>query len=658
MRKDLFKKTPEVKARQSEYRRLAKEEARLRDIRAQVPDGLFRKCEACGEISDTEDIISGYHICPACGHYFRIPPHVRLSMILDRDSFTEWDTGLAQSDPLRFPGYPAKVAARRAATGLDEAVITGCGTIQDERTAVGVMASEFLMGSMGEIVGEKITRMVERATKERLPVILFCCSGGARMQEGMISLMQMAKTAQAIKRHSEAGLLYVSVLTDPTTGGVTASFAMLGDVILAESGALIGFAGPRVIEQTIGQKLPEGFQSAEFLEEHGFVDRIVKRSRLRQTLLFLLKSAKSGQDPDWAALDAELVRPIRADEAVPEITEERNANEPNGKIPASESGMELTRESGSNPPDSAAPASGIDSSAGTCAEDGTVSDNGKQDAPEAGQEEPAAWERVQIARSLDRPTSLHYIRSLFDRFLELHGDRAYADDGAIVGGIAELSGRYVTVIAQQKGRGIKENKKRNYGMPKPEGYRKALRLMKQADKFGRPVICFVDTPGAYCGIDAEERGQGEAIASCLYEMSGLRVPVLTVVIGEGGSGGALAMAVSNEVYLLENATYSILSPEGFASILWKDKKKAREAAGLMKITAKELLELGIIDGIIPESGEDSEGAGENVLRGVTTDTMEGTAMRIKERMLSFLARYGAMDGDTICELRYERFRKY
>ncbi len=623
MRKELFKKTPEVKVRQSQYRRLAKEEARLRDVRAQIPDGLFRKCEACGEISDTEDIISGYHICPSCGHYFRIPPHVRLSMILDRDSFTEWDTGLAQSDPLHFPGYQAKVEGRKAATGLDEAVITGCGTIQDEKTAIGVMASEFLMGSMGEIVGEKITRMVERATRERLPVILFCCSGGARMQEGMISLMQMAKTAQAIKRHSEAGLLYISVLTDPTTGGVTASFAMLGDVILAEPGALIGFAGPRVIEQTIGQKLPEGFQSAEFLEEHGFVDRIVKRSRLRQTLLFLLKSAKPGQIWKWDDLAAEGLKeqPEPEDAAIPEhrTVSEEDAASDNGAI--SEIGNGIKQ---------------------------------KED-----REEPEAWERVQIARSLERPTSLHYIRAIFDRFLELHGDRAYADDGAIVGGIAELNGRYITVIGQQKGRGIKENKKRNYGMPKPEGYRKALRLMKQADKFGRPVICFVDTPGAYCGIDAEERGQGEAIAACLYEMSGLKVPVLTVVIGEGGSGGALAMALSNEVYLLENATYSILSPEGFASILWKDKKRAREVAGLMKITAGELQELGIIEGIISETENKVGEAGETKApAGVTVDTMEGAARRVKQCILSFLARYGAADGNVIRELRYERFRKF
>ncbi len=257
---------------------------------AQIPDGLFEKCEKCNEIIYTEDVVANYYICPNCGNYFRISPRTRLSMILDKGSFEEWDTELPVSDPLNFPGYQSKLELMKVVTNLDEAVITGEGRIDDTRVAIGVMASNFLMGSMGKVVGEKITRMIERATEQRLPVILFCCSGGARMQEGIVSLMQMAKTSQAIKKHDEAGLLYVPVLTDPTTGGVMASFAMLGDVILAEPGALIGFAGPRVIEQTIGQRLPEGFQRAEFLLEHGFIDKIVKRNKIKQTLSLLVKS--------------------------------------------------------------------------------------------------------------------------------------------------------------------------------------------------------------------------------------------------------------------------------------------------------------------------------------------------------------------------------
>lgn len=261
-----------------------------------IPDGLFQKCGKCNEIIYTEDIITNYYICPQCDAYLRIQPRTRLRMVLDKDSFVEWDKNLPVSDPLNFPGYKAKLEHMRTATDLDEAVITGAGRINKMPVAIGVMASNFLMGSMGEVVGEKLTRLIEGATKQKLPLIIFCSSGGARMQEGIVSLMQMAKTSAALKKHDEAGLLYISVLTDPTTGGVMASFAMLGDVIIAEPGALIGFAGPRVIEQTIGQKLPEGFQKAEFLLEHGFVDKIVKRSRLKNTLAFLVESSAKDEN--------------------------------------------------------------------------------------------------------------------------------------------------------------------------------------------------------------------------------------------------------------------------------------------------------------------------------------------------------------------------
>ncbi len=288
MLKEMFKKYPSNAAGLKQVQLGEKIKDSLDE--AQIPDGLFEKCEKCNEIIYTEDVVANYYICPNCGNYFRISPRTRISMILDKGSFTEWDTELPVSDPLNFPGYKSKLELMKVVTNLDEAVITGEGRIDDTKVAIGVMASNFLMGSMGKVVGEKITRMIEKATEQRLPVILFCCSGGARMQEGIVSLMQMAKTSQALKKHDDAGLLYVPVLTDPTTGGVMASFAMLGDVILAEPGALIGFAGPRVIEQTIGQRLPEGFQRAEFLLEHGFIDKIVKRNKLKQTLSMLVKS--------------------------------------------------------------------------------------------------------------------------------------------------------------------------------------------------------------------------------------------------------------------------------------------------------------------------------------------------------------------------------
>lgn len=256
------------------------------------------------------------------------------------------------------------------------------------------------------------------------------------------------------------------------------------------------------------------------------------------------------------------------------------------------------------------------------------------------------WDRVQLARKATRPTALDYIEDIFDDFMELHGDRLYGDDGAIVGGIAMLDGRAVTVIGEQKGRNTKENIYRNFGMPNPEGYRKALRLMKQAEKFHRPIVCFVDTPGAYCGLGAEERGQGEAIARNLMEMSDLSVPILSIVIGEGGSGGALALAVGNEVWMLENSIYSILSPEGFASILWKDGKKAKDAAEIMKITAEDLKHMNIIEKVIKEPIGGIEEEKEQVME------------TIKKEIALFLEKMDPLTVEEIKNQRYEKFRKY
>lgn len=546
----------------------------------EAPEGILKKCNKCGAAILTDEVINGKYICPKCHGYFRIPAYKRIELVTDAGSFEEWDAKIDEGErpenPLDFRGYTEKVEALRVKTGLDEAVVTGKATICGYPVVIGVCDGRFMMASMGHAVGEKITRAVERATEERLPVVLFTCSGGARMQEGIISLMQMAKTSAALKRHSDAGFLYIPVLTDPTTGGVTASFAMLGDIILAEPGALIGFAGPRVIEQTIGQKLPEGFQRAEFLLEHGFVDRIVTRDEMKEVLGQILKMH-------------------------------------------------------------------------------TVTDEKKEDCPEkkkenrknisAGKENVSDWERVLKSREKERPVGKDYIDRLFTDFVELHGDRYYKDDPAVVGGIAYFQGKAVTVIAQCKGKTTKENLERNFAMPSPEGYRKALRLMKQAEKFQRPVICFVDTPGAFCGMEAEERGQGEAIARNLYEMSALKVPVLSIVIGEGGSGGALALAVADEVWMMENAVYSVLSPEGFASILWKDSKRASEAAGVMRLTAADLKELKVIEEIICEPEVYRE------------DTMVPVLCELEEKMEHFLEQYGSLSEKQLTDRRYDRFRR-
>ena len=561
---NMFKKNRSISLRRVENRQ----------YKPEVPEGLMRKCNQCGKAIIAEEAEAGYYICPKCGGYFHVPAYTRLEMILDENSFEEWDAQMPVSNPMEYRGYPEKLEALKAKTGLNEAVVTGKGRINGSETVIGVCDGRFLMASMGENVGEKITRAVERATEEHLPVILFCCSGGARMQEGITSLMQMAKTSAAFKRHSDAGLLYISVLTDPTTGGVTASFAMLGDILLAEPGALIGFAGPRVIEQTIRQRLPKGFQRAEFLLEHGFLDAIVERPQMKEVLGNLL---------DLHREKDETVRDFQNENQIIQEIEQKQT---------------------------------------------------KRD----------VWDRVLISRKKDRPVGSDYIQALFTDFQEFHGDRLYGDDPAVICGIARFNGQTVTVIAQEKGSSTKENIERNFAMPKPEGYRKALRLMKQAEKFHRPVICFVDTPGAFCGIEAEERGQGEAIARNIYEMSSLKVPVLTVIIGEGGSGGALALATSDEVWMLENAVYSILSPEGFASILWKDSTKAKEAAKVMKLTSDCLKTQGIVDKVIPEPED------------FTRENLYQVTYSLENDIGCFLRKYEKMTEAELTEHRYQRFR--
>ena len=589
---NMFKKTRIVSRIQSH--------SAVRASRPEVPEGLLRKCNKCGAAIIAEDVKQGYYICPKCGGYFRVHAYRRIQMVIDEGTFEEWNQDLIGGNPVNYKGYPEKVQALQEKTGLKEAVVTGKGKINGRDTVIAVCDGRFLMASMGWAVGEKITRAVERATEEKLPVIIFACSGGARMQEGITYLMQMAKTSAALERHSKAGLLYVSVLTEPTTGGVTASFAMLGDIILAEPGALIGFAGPRVIEQTLRQKLPKGFQRAEFLVEHGFVDDIVRRENLKETL---------GKILEIHAVSWKTENRIRTDAA-----ELHHADYP-----------------------------GSDSE--NLTNDKCDSDRGDSN-PAGINPYLTAWDRVQISRKIDRPSGSDYIEALFTDFMEFHGDRNYGDDKAIIGGIAKFHGKPVTVIVQEKGTNTKENIAHNFGMPMPEGYRKALRLMKQAEKFHRPVICFVDTPGAFCGIEAEERGQGEAIARNLWELAGLKTPVLSIVTGEGGSGGALALAAGDQVWMLENSIYSILSPEGFASILWKDSTKAKEAAAVMKLTASDLYEKGIIEQVIPEP--------ENL----TPESMWQVAERLNDKICTFLQKYTSLSEEELLETRYARFRKF
>ncbi len=538
-------------------------------------------CPKCKNTYTGDDLRSRYFICPSCGKYMAVGAQERLRMVLDADTFEPWFEEVGICDPLGTPGYTEKLAAAQQKSGSTEAVTVGYGKIGGHGTAIGVCDPEFMIGSMGYAMGERITRMFERATERKLPVVLFCCSGGARMQEAVVSLMQLVKTSEAVKRHSDAGLFYCSVLTDPTMGGVTASFATQADVILAEPQARIGFAGPRVIQQTIGQVLPDGFQTAEFQLAHGMVDSVVERHNLKNNLHYLLYAhALNGN-----------TRPAKSDVRLDHRLDPKS--------------KELSRRRDKSP-----------------------------------------WEKVKLVRSGDRSAAIDYIKRIFDDFRELHGDRCFGDDHALVGGLALIGGRPVTILANLRGKTLQERLLRNFGMPKPEGYRKAVRLMKQAEKFGRPVISLVNTSGAFCGIDAEERGQGHAIAQSIMTMAGLKVPVLSILVGEGGSGGALAIAAGNEVWMMEHSTYALLSPEGYSAILWKTEGRAEEAARLMQLTAPEMAGRQVIERIIPEFG------------GATAANIDRIVPVMHSAILDFLERYDRLSPEDIVRDRYERFRKF
>ncbi len=532
-------------------------EAPMTEVCAEFPARhVLVKCPGCRRAINEEDLRANLEVCPRCGKHLRVSGRARMRMTVDAGSFEEWDAGLRATDILGFPGYAEKLASARESSGENDAVVCGRGRIGGRACALFFMNADFMMGSMGSVVGEKICRVFEKARELGLPVVGFTVSGGARMQEGVTSLMQMAKVSAAVRRHSEAGLLYICVLTDPTTGGVTASFAMEGDVTLAEPGALVAFAGPRVIEQTARKKLPAGFQRSEFILEHGFCDAVVERKDLVATLAELL-ALHEGEAPGDGA---------------PHAAARRGASRPEGR-------------------------------------------RGKSKGAGAG--EPAsAYDVVKLTRSAERTTATEIIEHGLDGFIELHGDRLYGDDAAVVAGIGWKDGRPLTVVAIERGTTTKERVRRNFGMAHPEGYRKALRLMRQAEKFGRPVLCLVDTSGAYCGIGAEERGQGEAIASNLVAMSGLAVPIVSVVTGEGGSGGALALCVADKLLMLRSSVLSVVSPEACASILWKDPKRAGEAASALALTAPELRKLGLVDGVIDDIGLSRSELARDVMREV------------------------------------------
>ncbi|WP_138732801.1 acetyl-CoA carboxylase carboxyl transferase subunit alpha [Modestobacter excelsi] len=498
----------------------------------------WTSCPACGWLLYHKRLERNLHVCPECEHHLRLSARARIDMLVDAGSFTETEVPRGDSDPLAFTDlrpYPERLRDAAHRSGESEAVLVGEARIGGTPLVLAVMDFGFLGGSMGVEVGRRVSEAAALALERSRPLVVVCASGGARMQEGVFSLFQMARASEAFGRLHEAGLLSVCVLTDPTYGGVSASFATLASVLIGERGAHVGFAGPRVVQETIRAELPRDFQTSEFLLAHGLVDRVESRADLRPVLIRLL--TLHGRD--------------RA--GVP--AEDEPAGEPE---PAWAEGPE----------------------------------------PPPAESDP--WEVVQRARVADRPTTLDYLHTAFDDFVELHGDRAFGDDPAVVGGVASIGGRPVVVIGHEKGHSVRERVAHNFGMPHPEGYRKALRLLGHAEAHRLPVVTLVDTPGAHPGPEAEERGQSHAIAEIIMRSSRLRVPVVAVVTGEGGSGGALALCTSDRLLVLENAYLSVISPEGCAAILWRTATAAPAAARAMQLGATHLFRSGIATSVVPE----------------------------------------------------------
>jgi acyl-CoA carboxylase subunit beta len=517
---------------------------RAPETEAEVPPQTTPQvCPDCGEELGSQELYRRLSICEQCRRHFTLSARRRIDLLADRGSFKEDHRRLVSNDPLTFSDrlpYRKRLDEARRRTGLLDAVVTGTCTLGGRSIVLAVVDFEFMGGSMGSVVGEKITSAFELALERRLPIITVASSGGARMQEGMLSLVQMAKTSAAAQRLHRAGLPFISVLADPTTGGIFASFASLGDITIAEPRALIGFAGPRVVEQTTGRKLPPGSHTAEAQLRYGMIDQIVERVELRGYLMQIL-----------SLLGPQQRQPLHKRQAQIQQLHEPDA---------------------------------------------------------------APWEIVRLARRPDRPTAMAYVRSMTTGWTELHGDRLHGDDPATICGLAELGGQTVVIIGQERGADEEERARRNGGRPQPEGFRKAQRAMALAAKFHLPLISLIDTPGAKPDLESEESGLARAIATTMATMSDLPVPIVSVIIGEGGSGGALALGISDRVLMLEHAIYSVIAPEGAAAIIYRDASRAEDVSRALKLTAHDCKFLGVIDTIVPEPEGAAHSAPEEAAR--------------------------------------------
>ncbi|MBR2012259.1 MAG: acetyl-CoA carboxylase carboxyltransferase subunit beta [Alphaproteobacteria bacterium] len=496
---------------------------------------MWIKCESCGRLVYYKDYKDNLYICPRCGRAFIMTPKQRFNLLFDDTGWERLTLPTATDDPLQFVDripYVDRLADARAETGYSDAVTSADGMIGGVPATVCVLNGDFMMGSMGRSAGDAIVASIEHAIETRRPFIMVTASGGARMQENILSLMQMARTTAAVNKLHDNGIPYIVLLTDPTFGGVTASFAMLGDIHIAESGARIGFAGRRVIEQNIREKLPSNFQTADYLYEHGMVDMVVPRAQLHDALVKIL-----------AVLTKQKRAPKQINIATPAIDTHKKVR-----------GM------GENP----------------------------------------AYDKVLLARHENRPHFLDYINGIVEDWTYLAGDRLYAEDAAMGSGIGFWRGIPAVIIGQEQGRTIETRQKHRFGMANPDGYRKAQRMMRLAEKFKLPLISLFDTAGAFAGREGEERGQSQAVAMSMSVGLSIKTPYVAVNVGQGGSGGAIAIGTADRILMLENAIYSVIAPESCASILWKDNKFKADAASAMKLTARDMANLNVIDEVIPE----------------------------------------------------------
>ncbi len=522
-------------------------------------------CFSCGAELHKSELYQHYRVCEVCGFHHYISAWERLYLLADPDSFQQLDLTGAISDPSHFMGdaaYQERIREAQERTGLSEAIITGICTIGGNPTVIAVLDFAFLGGNMGMVVGDRIARAFEEAMKQNLPIVTVVSSGGARIEEGVLSLAQMAKTVVVAKRLTRRNLPHICVLTHPTTGEVYASFANLGDVIFAEPGAMIGFAPIRVVQQSSDGTFPETGHTSESHLKHGLIDQIVERTKLRHLLSLTLDLLSSR----YRLSVKKKVTPYLA--------------------------------------------------------------------PTHPQEE--AWQTIQLARHENRPNARDYISRMTSAFVEIHGDRSYSDDPAIVCGLAELGGEAVVMIGQQEDY--------NKGHTSPEGFRKARRAMKLAGRFGLPVITMIDTPGAYPGPESEERGIGNAIASTMALLSDLPVPVISVIIGEGGSEGALALGIADRVLVMEKAYLAVISPERAASIIFRDPKRAEDLASILKLTANDCKELGVADVVVPEPRG-----------GAHTDPVEAARM-LRNIIIRELLQVQTKSSAKLIKSRYKRFR--